>query len=95
MNNNQIPVINVGTVPVGPGSQDEGDMVLDYMKMPGAMNTYDMPVLPESDDIKACPQAVLVLEQLQQMLVIHTCCSVLTVLLQARQDLHMMIPATN
>ena len=68
MNNNQIPVLNVGTVPVGPGSQDEGDMVLDYMKMPGAMNTYDMPVLPESDDIKACPQAVLVLEQLQQAL---------------------------
>ena len=65
---NQIPIRNVGAVPIGPGSQDEGDMVLDYMKMPGAMHTYDMPILPEAEDVQSCPQAVAVLEQLQHAL---------------------------
>ena len=30
--------INIVNVPVGPGSQPEGDMVLDYMKMPSEMS---------------------------------------------------------
>ena len=63
-----IPIRNVGGLPIGPGSQDEGDMVLDYMKMPGAMHTYDMPILPEAEDVQSCPHAVAVLEQLQHAL---------------------------
>lgn len=65
MQNNDIQIFNV---PTGPGSQDEGDMVLDYMKMPSEMNTYDIPVLPESEDLQRCPEAVKVMDQLQQLL---------------------------
>ncbi len=65
MQNNGIELINI---PMGPGSQDEGEMVLDYMKMPSEMNTYDMPVLPETDDVQNCPEAIKVLGQLEQML---------------------------
>lgn len=65
MQNNDIPLMNV---PIGPGSQDEGDMVLDYMQMPSEMNTYDLPILPEADDLNQCPQAVAVMDKLQSML---------------------------
>ena len=69
MENNGIQMFNI---PVGPGSQEEGDMVLDYMKMPSEMDTYDIPVLPEADDVQRCPQAVAVMEQLQNLLSRYT-----------------------
>lgn len=65
MQDNFIQLLNI---PMGPGSQEEGDQVLDYMPMPSEMNTYDMPVLPETDAVQECPQAVAVLERLQTML---------------------------
>lgn len=65
MQDNGIQLFNI---PMGPGSQDEGEMVLDYMKMPSEMDTYDIPVLPESDAVQSCPQAVAVMEQLQDLL---------------------------
>ncbi|MCP4598830.1 hydrogenase expression/formation protein [Neptuniibacter sp.] len=65
MQNNGIPLVNV---PMGPGSQEEGEMVLDYMKMPSEMDSYDIPVLPESDQAAECPQALAVLEKLQTLL---------------------------
>lgn len=65
MQNNGIPVVNV---PIGPGSQDEGDMVLDYMKMPSEMASYDLPILPEAEIVAECPQALAVLEILQENL---------------------------
>lgn len=65
MENNGIPLVNV---PMGPGSQDEGDMVLDYMKMPSEMDSYDLPILPEPEQAAECPQALAVLEQLQHHL---------------------------
>jgi hydrogenase-1 operon protein HyaF len=65
MYNTDIPLLNI---PMGPGSQDEGEMVLDYMKMPSEMHTYDMPVLPEAEAVATCPQAVAVMEKLQSLL---------------------------
>ena len=64
---NAIPLMNV---PVGPGSQKESedDMVLDYMRMPSEMNSYDLPVLPEAEDAQQCPGAVALLTQLQTVL---------------------------
>lgn len=60
--------INIVNIPIGPGSQDEGDMVLDYMKMPSEMGTFDMPVIPEADELQRCPYALEVIAHLQQML---------------------------
>jgi hydrogenase-1 operon protein HyaF len=60
-----IPTLNLS---IGPGSQSEGDMVLDYMKMPSEMNTYDVPVLPEAHEMASCPHAMSVLNTLQTML---------------------------
>ncbi|MGB0663214.1 MAG: hydrogenase expression/formation protein [Pontibacterium sp.] len=65
MRDDHIQLFNLS---VGPGSQDEGDMVLDYMKMPGEMNTYDLPVLPEAEDVQKCPAAVAVMDQLQTLI---------------------------
>lgn len=65
MQDNGIPLVNV---PMGPGSQDEGDMVLDYMKMPSEMASYDLPILPEAEDVVGFPQALAVLEVLQTQL---------------------------
>ena len=65
MENNGIPLVNV---PMGPGSQEEGDMVLDYMKMPSEMDSYDIPILPEPEQAAECPQALAVMEQLQHHL---------------------------
>ncbi|RVU32937.1 hydrogenase expression/formation protein [Neptunomonas marina] len=67
MQNPDIPLLNVN-VPFGPGSQEEGDMVLDYMQMPSEMHTYDMPVLPEAEAVAECPQTVAILARLQEML---------------------------
>ncbi|GGF65126.1 hydrogenase expression/formation protein [Alteromonas lipolytica] len=60
--------INIVNVPIGPGSQSEGDMVLDYMKMPSEMNTYDMPSFPEESELEQCPQAMAILAEIQEML---------------------------
>jgi len=65
MQNNDIQLLNI---PMGPGSQEEGEMVLDYMKMPSEMNTYDIPILPESDALQACPHAVSAMDMLQTLL---------------------------
>lgn len=62
-----IPLLNVN-VATGPGSQEEGDRVLDYMKMPSEMHTYDIPILPEAEQMAECPKAMAVLHQLQNML---------------------------
>ena len=60
--------INIVNVPAGPGSQPEGDMVLDYMKMPSEMSTYDMPSFPEESELERCPQAMSILADIQLML---------------------------
>lgn len=65
MQNNGIELLNI---PMGPGSQDEGDMVLDYMKMPSEMNSYDIPILPEAEAVQTCPHAVAAMEKLQGLL---------------------------
>jgi len=52
---------------VGPGSHQE-EMVLNYMEMPKEMDTFDIPVLPESDELAEHPQAEQALRQLQQLL---------------------------
>lgn len=62
MENNGIPLVNV---PMGPGSQDEGDMVLDYMKMPSEMASYDIPILPEAEAVAEYPQAIALMDVLQ------------------------------
>jgi len=65
MHPNDIPMINM---PTGPGSQVEAedDMVLDYMPMPSQMSTYDLPILPEAEELAACPETLLLLDLLQQ-----------------------------
>ncbi|WP_432474065.1 hydrogenase expression/formation C-terminal domain-containing protein [Amphritea sp. HPY] len=65
MHPNDIPLINM---PAGPGSQAEAedDMVLDYMPMPSQMNTYDLPIMPEAEELAACPETLLLLDTLQQ-----------------------------
>jgi hydrogenase-1 operon protein HyaF len=65
MENNGIPLVNV---PMGPGSQDEGDMVLDYMKMPSEMASYDIPILPEAEAVAEYPQAIALMDVLQRSL---------------------------
>jgi len=70
MQNRDIPLFNV---PVGPGSQPEEDLVLDYMPMPSEMEIYEPPVLPEAEELEACPHAVAVLEQLQEVLERYRC----------------------
>ncbi|MAY42576.1 MULTISPECIES: hydrogenase expression/formation protein [unclassified Neptuniibacter] len=65
MENNGIPLVNV---PMGPGSQDEGDMVLDYMKMPSEMASYDIPILPEAETVAEYPQAIALMDVLQRSL---------------------------
>ena len=65
MRDNSIDIVNV---PIGPGSQSEGDMVLDYMKMPSEMNTYDMPSFPQESELERCPQAMSILADIQLML---------------------------
>ena len=65
MENNGIPLVNV---PMGPGSQDEGDMVLDYMKMPSEMASYDIPILPEAEAVAEFPQAIALMDVLQRSL---------------------------
>ncbi|HDR9052543.1 TPA: hydrogenase expression/formation protein [Burkholderia vietnamiensis] len=49
----QMKTFPVPVVPFGPGSQPEGDAVLDYMAMPQAMHTFVAPSLPERADARA------------------------------------------
>lgn len=49
----QMKTFPVPVVPFGPGSQPEGDAVLDYMPMPQAMHTFVAPSLPERADARA------------------------------------------
>ena len=65
MENNGIPLVNV---PMGPGSQDEGDMVLDYMKMPSEMASYDIPILPEAEAVAEYPKVIALMDVLQRSL---------------------------
>lgn len=67
MQQGDIPLINM---PAGPGTQDESDdgLVLDYMPMPNDMSTYDIPVLPEAEQLENCPESLALLDRLQQTL---------------------------
>lgn len=67
MNQGDIPLINM---PVGPGSQANGEdsAVLDYMPMPKEMYTYDLPMLPDAEQLESSPETLELLEQLQQQL---------------------------
>ncbi|HDR8923744.1 hydrogenase expression/formation protein [Burkholderia vietnamiensis] len=49
----QMKTFPVPVVLFGPGSQPEGDAVLDYMPMPQAMHTFVAPSLPERADARA------------------------------------------
>ncbi|AWV02902.1 hydrogenase expression/formation protein [Burkholderia sp. JP2-270] len=49
----QMKSFPVPVVPFGPGSQPEGDAVLDYMPMPQAMHTFVAPSLPQRADARA------------------------------------------
>ena len=51
----------VPVVPFGPGSQSEGDAVLDYLPMPQGMRTFVAPSLPERADAKTIDAARSVL----------------------------------
>lgn len=59
----QIPVLNIG---MGPGSQVEDE--LSYMPMPHEMNTFEVPVLPEPEEVGECPAALELLTRLQEAL---------------------------
>lgn len=52
---------------VGPGSRSEADS-LSYMPMPKEMHTFELPRLPESDEIAQAPQVLALLGQLQEAL---------------------------
>ena len=85
--------INIVNVPIGPGSQSEGDMVLDYMKMPSEMNTYDMPSFPEESELERCPHAMAILADIQLMLAqinSHGQSSIMTVTELPEADLQLL-----
>lgn len=51
----------------GPGSQNEEES-LNYLQMPTEMDTFEIPVLPEVEELQAHPEAGAALVQLQQLL---------------------------
>jgi len=53
--------IPIPVVAFGPGSQPEEDEGLEYMKMPGGMETYHPPRLPEPEDLAGRSGALQVL----------------------------------
>ncbi|MCY0964842.1 hydrogenase expression/formation protein [Parathalassolituus penaei] len=69
--------INVGASPfanpataaglLGPGAHRE-DEALSYLQMPKEMTTFEIPVLPEVEELAAHPQAGRLLDQLQTVL---------------------------
>ncbi len=68
MSINDIPV----TV-VGPGSQPEGDQQLNYIDMPGDMDTYRAPLIPELDSVRHLGAARETMEWLRQALANYRC----------------------
>ncbi|GAB2197804.1 hydrogenase expression/formation protein [Sessilibacter sp. MAH4] len=59
--------INVGGGIIGPGSRVE-EQVLNYLTMPKEMDSFDMPVLPEPEEMSDHPAVLAVLENLQKAL---------------------------
>ena len=68
--------INVGASPfsglaaaglMGPGAHREDDP-LDYMPMPREMTTFEIPLLPEVEELAAHPEAGALLDRLQALL---------------------------
>lgn len=55
---------------VGPGTQPMGDdgVALEYLAMPGAMQTYQPPPLPDRDEIADCAEGLRLLVALQRLL---------------------------
>lgn len=55
---------------VGPGTQPTGDdgVALEYLAMPGAMQTYQPPPLPDRDEIADCAEGLRLLVALQRLL---------------------------
>lgn len=53
----------IPVVAFGPGAQTE-DEVLDYLPMPGAMATFQTPVLPEAEEIAARRGALRILDEI-------------------------------
>ena len=51
----------------GPGNQNEEER-LNYLQMPKEMDTFEIPILPEVDELAAHPETGAVLEKLQQQL---------------------------
>lgn len=68
MSINDIPV----TV-VGPGSQSEGDKQLSYIDMPGDMDTYSAPLIPDLDAVQSLSAARETMEWLRQALRNYRC----------------------
>lgn len=62
-----IPLFDL-TPAIGPGSQSDDDG-LSYLPMPKEMYTFELPRLPEKDDLAAAPGALEMLAQLQEVLV--------------------------
>ncbi|RQM44279.1 hydrogenase expression/formation protein [Paraburkholderia bannensis] len=58
----------IPVVPFGPGSQDEGDAVLDCLPMPQGMRTYVAPSLPERADARSLDAARGVLRDVLRVL---------------------------
>ncbi len=58
---------------VGPGSQPlEADGAeLEYLAMPGAMQTYRQPLLPEPEDVAGCTTGIATLQGLHGLLATH------------------------
>jgi hydrogenase-1 operon protein HyaF len=56
------------TVPLGPGSQPEGELALDFMASPGPMYTRELVSLPEPEDLDTRPAARAALRTLHEQL---------------------------
>ncbi|KEA65671.1 Hydrogenase maturation factor HoxQ [Marinobacterium lacunae] len=61
-----IPLFDL-TPAIGPGSRSEED-TLSYMPMPKEMHTFELPRLPESDEIADAPEVLALLGQVQDAL---------------------------
>lgn len=48
-----IPVVSAASLVLGPGLQPAGETALDYLDMPHGMNTFAMPRIPETADVRA------------------------------------------
>lgn len=59
--------INIVNVLIGLGSQLEGDMVFDYMKMLLEMNIYDMLLFLEESELECCLKVMSIFVDIQFM----------------------------